>query len=170
MKIRLVIGAAILASVALAIPVSVIAAGAAAAPTTPTAFSATFLGIPGTTELVPGSFRVANGNVFETVTDEVYFTGGFAGYSAEQIHIVGHPDGSIEFYGSDLCSCTVGGSFVGTITLPFSGNGAPDGSTIGYIVIGKGTGGLTNLHGTATFLSSNGGESGTWSGVYHFAP
>ncbi len=169
MKIRWVIGATILASVAVAIPVSVIAAGTAAAATTPTAFSATFSLAPNTTPVLT-SFRMAGGNVFETVTDEVLFTGGFAGYSAEQIHIVGHPDGSIEFYGSDLCKCTVAGTFVGTIMLPFSGNGAPDGSTIGYIVIGNGTGGLTNLHGTATFLSSNGGESGTWSGVYHFAP
>ena len=167
MKMGWVIGAAILASVAGAIPAAVMAAGTVPAPTTPTAFSAGFSTVPNSTELV--SFREADGNALVTVTDEVQFTGAFAGFSAEQISIVVHPDGSMEFHGSDLCNCTVAGSS-GTITMLFSGNGAPDGSTIGYISMGHGTGGLANLHGTATFLSSDGGTGGTWSGVYHFAP
>ncbi len=169
MKMRWLIGAAVLGSVAVAIPVPVIAAGTASAattPTTPTAFSGGF-----TSEPTGASYRLADGNIFITVTDSVTFTGGtFDGTSIEQINMVLHPDLSIEFHGSDVCGCTVAGSFVGTIVMRFSGNGVWNGPTIGYISIGHGTGPLANLHGTATFLSLNGGTYGTWSGVYHFAP
>jgi Protein of unknown function (DUF3224) len=144
---------------------SLIAAGTASAATTPTAFSGTFSSCC----VVLVSFRQADGNTFESVTDSVTFAGDLAGSSAEQINIVIHSDGSIEFQGSDVCACTVAGRS-GTIVMPFSGNGAPNGSTIGHISIGDGTGGLANLHGRATFLSSNGGTSGTVSGVYHFDP
>lgn len=142
-----------------------VAAGTASAATTPTAFSATFSSCC----VVLVSFRQADGNTFLSVTDSVTFAGDLAGSSAEQINIVIHSDGSIEFHGSDVCACTVAGRS-GTIVTPFSGNGAPNGSTIGYVSIGDGTGGLANLHGTATFRSSNGGTSGTFSGVYRFDP
>jgi hypothetical protein len=141
---------------------SVVVATASASP--PTAFNGTFTNLSSVTT----SFRQADGNTFISQIVSVVYAGDFAGPVTEQIDLVIHPDGSVNFNGTDVCACTVTGRS-GTIVLPFSGTGDPSGFVSGRFTIGHGTGGLANLHGVGTFQSSN-GATGTFSGVYHFDP
>jgi hypothetical protein len=112
------------------------------------------------------SVRQADGNTFISQTVSVVYAGDFVGLVTEQIDVVVHADGSVNFKGADFCACTVAGRS-GMIVVPFSGTGDPSGFVSGRFTIGHGTGALANLHGTGTFQSSN-GESGPFSGVYHF--
>jgi Protein of unknown function (DUF3224) len=115
------------------------------------------------------SFRQADGNTFISQTVSVVYAGDFAGPVTEQIDLVIHPDGSINFKGADVCTCTIAGRS-GTIVLPFSGTGDSSGFLSGRFTVGHGTGELSNLHGVGMFQSSNGGAAGPFSGTYHFDP
>jgi hypothetical protein len=132
----------------------------------PTAFSGTFAN----TASAVTSFRQADGNTFISETVSVVYAGDLAGPVVEQIDVVIHPDGSFDFKGTDYCACTLAGSGrSGTIALPFTGTGEPDGSLSGRFTIGDGTGGLANMRGIGTFESSN-GAGGSFAGTYHFDP
>ncbi len=149
---------------AAAVVVALVAAGIASA-SPPIAFTGTFTSCCS----VVTSFRQADGNTFISVFDVVFFAGDFAGTATEQFNLVFHPDGSATFNGTNDCTCTVAGRS-GTIATTFAGNSDPSGFTIGYVMWGGGSGGLANLHAVGTFHSSNGGGSGSFSGVYHFDP
>jgi Protein of unknown function (DUF3224) len=142
---------------------SVVTATASASP--PAAFEATFT----TTSSVVTSVRHAGGNTFISLSNTVVYAGDLAGPVAEQIDLVIHPDGSLNLHGTDVCTCTVAGR-TGTIVLPFAATGDPSGLINGHFTIGHGTGDLANLNGVGTFQSSDGGASGSFSGVYHFDP
>jgi hypothetical protein len=150
--------------------VAAAAAVIAAAPgsaSTPTAFTGSFT----TPSAVITGFRQADGNTFISVTDYPVFTGELAGTGVEHISEVIHPDGVFTFTGEDVCTCRLAASGLsGTIALPFAGHGKANGSTIGRFTIGDGTGGLANMRGFGTFVSSDFGSSGSFSGVYHFDP
>jgi hypothetical protein len=141
---------------------SVVVGTASASP--PVAFNGTFTNLSSVTT----SFRQADGNTFVSQTVAVVYAGDFVGPVTEQIDLVIHPDGSVNFKGADVCACTIAGRS-GTIVLPFSGTGDASGFVSGRFTIGDGTGGLANLHGVGTFESSN-GVTGPFSGVYHFDP
>jgi hypothetical protein len=154
----LVVGALAVAALVLAAPGSA---------TTPTAFTGAFQNLSAT---ITG-FRQADGNTFISQSVQVVYAGDLSGSVIEQIDIVIHPDGTLNFKGQDVCSCTLAGTGLsGTIVLPFSGTGDASGAAHGRFTIGNGTGGLENLHGVGTFESSDGGQSGPFSGVYHFDP
>ena len=114
-------------------------------------------------------FRQADGNTFISQTVQVVYAGDLSGSVVEQIDLVIHPNGSLNFNGVDVCACTLGGRS-GTIVLPFSGTGDASGAASGRFTITGATGGLANLHVVGTFQTSNGGSSGSFSGVYHFDP
>jgi uncharacterized protein DUF3224 len=134
---------------------------------TSTAFAGSFQGV---SSVITG-FRQADGNTFISQTVQVVYAGDLSGPVVEQIDVVIHPDGTFNFKGVDVCTCTLAGTGLsGTIALPFAGAGDASGSAIGHFTIGDGTGGLANMHGVGTFESSDGGLSGPFSGVYHFDP
>jgi hypothetical protein len=137
-------------------------ASASASP--PIAFNGTFTNLSSVTT----SVRQADGNTFISQIVSVVYAGDVAGPVTEQIDLVIHPDGSVNFKGTDVCACMVAGRS-GTIALPFSGTGDSSGFLTGRFTIGRGTGELANLHGVGTFQSSN-GATGSFSGVYHFDP
>jgi hypothetical protein len=113
----------------------------------------------------------AGGNTFISLADQPLFVGDLSGHGDEHITLVSHPNGSVTFSGVNVCACTLAGTGLsGAVALPFSGTIDASGSTIGHFRIGNGTGGLANMKGVGTFLSSDGGASGTFSGSYHFDP
>src|SRR5207253_4747969 len=114
-------------------------------------------------------FRQADGNTFISQTVQVVYAGDLSGSVVEQIDLVIHPNGSLNFNGVDVCACTLGGRS-GTIVLPFSGTGDASGAASGRFTITGATGGLANLHVVGTFQSSNGAPSGSFSAVYPFSP
>ncbi len=135
--------------------------------TTPIAFTSTF---QNTSSVVTG-FRQADGNTFISQIVQVVYAGDLSGSVVEHIDVVIHPDGTLNFKGADVCTCTLAGTGLsGTIVLPFAGTGDASGSAHGHFTIGDATGGLANMHGVGTFESSDGGSSGPFSGVYHFDP
>jgi len=140
----------------------VVPSPASASPST--AFNATF---QNTSSVVTASRR-ADGNTFISEVVQVVYAGDLVGSVVEHADVVIHPDGTLNFSGADVCTCTVAGRS-GTIVLPFSATGDPSGFLSGHFSIGHGTGDLANLHGVGTFQSSN-GVSGPFSGVYHFDP
>jgi hypothetical protein len=147
---------------AAAVAASIVAATASAS--SPVAFNGTFTNLSSVTT----SFRQAGGNTFISQIVSVVYAGDLSGPVTEQIDLVIHADGSVNFKGADVCTCTVAGRS-GTIVLPFSGTGDPSGFVSGRFTIGDGTAELANLHGVGTFESSN-GASGTFAGAYHFDP
>jgi hypothetical protein len=135
--------------------------------TTPTAFTGTF---QNTSAVVTG-FRQADGNTFISQIVQVVYAGDLSGSVVQHIDVVVHPDGTLNFKGADVCTCTLAGTGLsGTIVLPFAGTGDSSGAASGHFTIGGGTGGLANIHGVGTFQSSDGGSSGPFLGVYHFDP
>jgi hypothetical protein len=155
----------VLVVAALAAVVAPLVASPASA-TTPIAFSGTFQNI---SSVITG-FRQADGNTFISQTVQVIYAGDFSGPVVEHIDVVIHPDGTFNFRGEDVCTCTLAGTGLsGTIRLPFAGTGDASGSARGHFTIG-GTDGFANIHGVGTFESSDGGSSGPFSGVYHFDP
>jgi len=146
--------------------VAALLVGSPGSASTHAAFNGTFQN----TSAVITDFRQADGNTFISQTVQVVYAGGLSGSVVEQIDLVIHPDGSLNFNGVDVCVCTLAGTGrSGTIVFPFSGTGDATGAATGRFTI-KGTGSLANLHGVGTFQSSNGGSSGGFSGVYHFDP
>jgi hypothetical protein len=132
-----------------------------ASATTPVGFTGSFQD----TSSAVTAFRQADGNTFISQTVSVLYAGDLAGTVVEHIELIIHPDGTLNFMGADVCTCTLAGTGLsGTIVLPFTGTGAGG----GQFTIGEGTGGLANMHGVGTFTSSNGGVSGPFSGIYHF--
>ena len=102
---------------------------------------------------------------------QVVYAGDFSGSVVEQIDLVIHADGSVNFKGVDVCACTLAGTGrSGTVVSPFSGTGDASGAASGRFTLKGATGGLANLHGVGTFQSSTGGSSGSFSGVYHLDP
>jgi len=95
-------------------------------------------------------FRQADGNTFISQTVQVVYAGDLSGSVVEQIDLVIHPNGSLNFNGVDVCACTLGGRS-GTIVLPFSGTGDASGAASGRFTITGATGGLANLHVVGTF-------------------
>ena len=131
-----------------------------------TAFNATF---QNTSSVVTAS-RQADGNTFISEVVQVVYAGDLVGSVVEHADVVIHPDGTLNFSGADVCTCTLTGTGLsGTIALPFSATGNASGSVSGRFTFADGTGGLTNLHGVGTFETSN-GSSGPFSGVYHIDP
>ena len=132
----------------------------------PTAFNATF---QNTSSVITAS-RQADGNTFISEIVQVIYAGDFAGSVVEHADVVIHPDGTLNFRGADVCTCTLTGTGLsGTIALPFSATGDASGLASGRFTFADGTGGLANLHGVGTFETSN-GSSGSFSGVYHLDP
>ena len=133
---------------------------------TDSVFNATF---QNTSSVITAS-RQADGNTFISEIVQVIYAGDFAGSVVEHADVVIHPDGTLNFRGADVCTCTLTGTGLsGTIALPFSATGDASGLVSGRFTFADGTGGLANLHGVGTFETSN-GSSGTFSGVYHLDP
>ena len=134
---------------------------------TPIAFAGSF---QNTSSVVTG-VRQADGNTFISQIVQVVYTGDLSGAVVQHIELVIHPDGTLNFKGVDVCTCTLAGTGLsGTIALPFAGTGDASGAASGHFTIGHGTGGLAHMHGVGTFQSADGGSSGPFSGVYHFDP
>ena len=149
----------VLAAAALVVP-------SPASATTPIRFNASF---QNTSSVITAS-RQADGNTFLSEIVQVIYAGDFAGSVVEQADVVIHPDGTLNFKGADVCTCTLTGTGLsGTIVLPFAATGDTTGLVSGHFTIGDGTGGLANIRGVGTFETSN-GSSGPFSGVYHLDP
>jgi len=133
--------------------------------------SIAFAGSFQNTSSVVTSFRQADGNTFISQIVQVVYSGDLSGPVVEHIDLVIHSDGTLNFNGADVCTCTVAGTGLsGMIVLPFAGTGDANGAASGHFTIGDGTGGLANMHGVGRFQSSDGGSSGPFSGLYHFDP
>jgi len=148
-----------------AMAVAALLVGSPASGSTPVAFKGTFQNI----SVVTTDFRQADGNTFISQTVQVVYAGDLSGQVVEQIDLVIHPNGSLNFKGVDVCACTLAGRS-GTVVSPFSGTGDASGAASGRFTLKGATGGLANLHGVGTFQSSTGGSSGPFSGVYHLDP
>ena len=144
--------------------VAALLVGSPGSASTHVAFNSTFQNL----SAVITDFRQADGNTFISQTVQVVYAGDLSGSVVEQIDLVIHANGSLNFNGVDVCACTLAGRS-GTIVSPFSGTGDATGAASGRFTI-KGTGSLATLHGVGTFQSTNGGSSGGFSGVYHFDP
>ena len=148
-----------------ALAVAALLVGSPSSASTHVAFNSTFQNL----SAVITDFRQADGNTFISQTVQVVYAGGLSGSVVEQIDLVIHPNGSLNFNGVDVCACTLAGRS-GTVVSPFSGTGDASGASSGRFTIKGATGALANLYGVGTFQSSNGGSSGSFSGVYHFDP
>ena len=145
--------------------VAALLVGSPGSASTHAAFNGTFQN----TSAVITDFRQADGNTFISETVHVVYAGDLSGSVVEQIDLVIHPNGSLNFNGVDVCACTLAGRS-GTVVFPFSGTGDASGASGGRFTIKGATGALADLHGVGTFQSSNGGSSGSFSGDYHFDP
>ncbi len=112
------------------------------------------------------SFGEADGNQFITGVETGHLTGAVQGEFTAPIVIVIHPNGTEDFRGTDICTCTVEG-VTGPYQDFFVGRGIAGGDFRGSVVIG-GTGNLTNLHGQGTFQGS--GNVLTYFVELHFDP
>jgi len=148
-----------------AMAVAALLVGSPSSASTHAAFNGTFQN----TSAVITDFRQADGNTFISETVHVVYAGDLSGSVVEQIDLVIHPNGSLNFNGVDICACTLAGRS-GTVVFPFSGTGDASGASGGRFTIKGATGALADLHGVGTFQSSNGGSSGSFSGDYHFDP
>lgn len=146
---------------------TLLAAGPASA-TPPSTLNATFHN----SSAVTTSFRQADGNTFISQVVQVTYTGDISGPVTENIDITIHPDGTLNANGTDVCNCTLTATGQsGTITSPFTATGSViTGAVSGNFTFGDGTGGLANLHAVGTFTSTDGGNSGTFTALYHFDP
>ena len=124
--------------------------------TTQTAFTGTF---QNTSSVVTG-FRQADGNTFISQIVQVVYAGDLSGSVVEHIDLVIHPDGTLNFKGADVCTCTLAGTGLsGTIVLPFAGTGDASGSARGHFTIGDGT----VASRTSTSRPAVGCHNGRWS-------
>lgn len=119
------------------------------------------------TSVVPTSFRMADGNVFLTISVAGTMSGTYAGEIVEELELVAHPDGSSNFRGRAICSCTIAGVGSGTLVLLFLGTGTAVGGEGTYTIL-SGTGDLASARGQGTFSAEAG--VGTYSGRQHYEP
>ena len=93
---RALVAGGVLAAAALLVP-----SPASASPST--AFNATF---QNTSSVVTAS-RQADGNTFISEVVQVVYAGDLVGSVVEHADVVIHPDGTLNFSGADVCTCTL---------------------------------------------------------------
>ena len=114
--------------------------------TAPTEYFTTYTPVSGNSTLV----RQADGNSFYTSSAQAVLTGDVVGSATETEDDTVHADGTDNFKGMFICTCTVANRS-GTFTVQYTGIGAADGTFAGQNVVGSGTLGLATLHGHGTF-------------------
>jgi hypothetical protein len=116
--------------------------------------------------------REVGGNTFLTIIKEGNDFGTTMGHLTETENVVVGKHINT-FHGVQTCDpCNVGGR-LGTYVLRYEGTEDQFGHHRGVYVILSGTGDLANLHGQGTFdgyTASDGTNSGTYSGQFHFDP
>jgi hypothetical protein len=157
----------------LSLPTLLLAAGAAVfavqpvAASTPVSVAGIFFFVAAP---VPSDFRIADGNVFVTLSFPAGIVrGDIAGTFTEQLNVVTHPDGFQNVQGNAICNCTVAGR---TGTLAFdniAGTTNPSGVSEAHFVL-SGSGGLADLHGQGTAIISptSQGLVGVYTAQYSF--
>jgi uncharacterized protein DUF3224 len=111
----------------------------------------------------------ADGNLLITQTLRGQFAGDVTGSVDEVEQLVVHPSGDIEFRGTDVCSCSVGGRS-GTFVDRFVGQVAADGRLTGTVRSISSSGGLAGLHFEGDIAGpTSGPNAGTYSVRMHFA-
>jgi hypothetical protein len=153
----------------------VLAAGAAlvtvqpAAASTPVPVTGTFFFVAAP---VPSDFRMADGNVFVTLSFPAgVVTGDITGTFTERLNVVTHPDGSQNIHGNAICTCTVAGR-TGTLVFDnITGTANTSGVSEAHFVL-SGSRGLTGLHGQGTAIVSPTprGPVGVYTAQYSFDP
>lgn len=148
----------------LAVIVSALALlGSPAAATTPTEASGTIV----ETALVPTGIRMADGNLFISMSIFGTFSGTYAGDFVQELELVVHSDGSSNFHGTAVCACTVAGVGSGTLVWRVIGAGTPTSGAGTYTIV-SGTGDLESARGQGTFTAAGG--IANYSGRQHYEP
>jgi hypothetical protein len=131
--------------------------------TAPTEYFTTYTVVNGNSALV----RQAHDNSFYTSSAQAVLTGDIVGSATETEHDTIHADGTDNFKGMFICTCTVANRS-GTFTVQYTGIGAADGTFAGQNVVVGGTLGLATLRGNGTF--QNCGDVACAELFLHFDP
>ena len=137
--------------------------GSPAGATAPTEASGTIQ----ETALVPTGFRMADGNLFISMSIFGTYSGTYSGDFAQEIELIVHSDGSVNFTGESVCACTVAGVGSGTLLWRVTGTGTPTTGAGTYTIV-SGTGGLASARGQGTFTAAGG--IAAYSGRQHYEP
>jgi len=137
--------------------------GSPAGATAPTDAS----GIIQETALVPTGIRTADGNVFISMSIFGTYSGTYAGDFVQEVELIVHSDGSVNFHGEAVCACTVAGVGSGTLVWRVTGTGTPATGAGTYTIV-SGTGGLESARGQGTFNAAGG--IAIYSGRQHYEP
>jgi hypothetical protein len=115
------------------------------------------------------TFKVADGNTFQTFVRSGVFTGDFVGSFSETGTRVVHSDGSFEDTHVVTCVCTVAGRSA-TVIFGAEGKGTlfPVVNAESDLQTISATGGLSGLHALLEVVRVGG--TVTYSGTYHFDP
>jgi hypothetical protein len=148
----------------LAVIVSALALlGSPAGATAPTEASGTIQ----ETALVPTGFRTADGNLFISMSIFGTYSGTYSGDFAQEVVLIVHSDGSVNFTGESVCACTVAGVGTGTLVWRVAGTGTPTTGAGTYTIV-SGTGDLESARGQGTFTAAGG--IAIYSGRQHYEP
>jgi hypothetical protein len=148
----------------LAVIVSALALlGSPAGATAPTEASGTIQ----ETALVPTGLRMGDGNLFISMSIFGTYSGTYAGDFVQEVELIVHSDGSVNFHGTAVCACTVAGVGSGTLVWSVTGTGTPTTGAGTYTIV-SGTGDLESARGQGTFTAAGG--IANYSGRQHYEP